>query len=65
LNDPALAVTTSAAAAEYRLAVMDNYTQMAVFKEPPAPQQIFQPAEQPDSQIDLILPPAVNTPVQE
>ncbi|MFA5423489.1 MAG: tetratricopeptide repeat protein [Phycisphaerae bacterium] len=65
VNDTALAVTTSAAAAEYRLAVMDGYTQLATFKEPPAPQPMFQPAEQDDTEIDFTLPPVVNSPVQE
>ncbi len=69
-QDPALAATTAAAAAEYRLKIMDDYKQMVAFKAMPQP--ILQPVPEPDimlADIDMNMimpsPSSVNSPLEE
>jgi tetratricopeptide (TPR) repeat protein len=65
VQDPNFASTIAAASAKYRLEVMDEYKQMAVFRTP-------QPTLQPDillpeASLDLLTPPPseVNVPAEE
>jgi tetratricopeptide (TPR) repeat protein len=68
-GDPNFAFTTAAASAKYRLEVMDEYKQMAVFTAPPVtPQPTVQPEiMQPEVNLNALTPPPseVNLPSEE
>lgn len=69
VQDPELSATTAAASAEYRLKIMDNYTQMAYFKAPPQTLPQVPETETILSNIDVNmitpLPSLVNSPVEQ
>jgi hypothetical protein len=69
VQDSNFAATVAAASAKYRLEVMDEYKQMAVFTAPQAaPQPALQPEIlQPDTGLESLAPPPseVNLPAEE
>jgi tetratricopeptide (TPR) repeat protein len=69
VKDAAFAPTTVAASAQHRLKIMDNYTQMVVFKSaqptsPPAPEPVIMMSNI-DMNMITPLPSMVNSPVEE